>query len=168
MNITWEQVKEFLARLFSRGRQGVETLSDSLDRQAKIQRLAAQVRGLARERNTLIVTIGKKVYALHGRGKVKNRDVLGDCLRLDQIREEIAELKHKIEEIRLSLEERPEVDLEDDSLLAEEEPAATADEPQPEEAEGPAPEVILAVDLAPEVDEAEDDTEDGSPEPARV
>ena len=160
MSSFWEQVKEFCARLFSRGRHGVETLSESLDRQAKIQRLAGQVRGLARERNSLVVTIGKKVYALHSRGKVKNRDVLGDCLRIDQIREEIEGLKRKIEEIRLSsVGDMPEVDLEDESLLAEEEP---------EDAEGPAPEEALQVELAPEVDEAESQDGDGTGEPARV
>ena len=169
MSTTWEQIKDFCARLFSRGRHGVETLSESLDRQARIQRLAGQARGLARERNTLITTIGKKVYALHGRGKVKNRDVLGDCLRIDEIREEIEKLKHQIEEIRLaSMGELPEIELEDDSLLAEEEPVdeppaeveATdeeAEEMAPPEADGPAPEEEEAVCLAPapEVDEAE-------------
>ncbi len=178
MSSNWEQIKDFCARLFRRGRHGVETLSESLDRQARIQRLAGQARALVRERNNLVTTIGKKVYALHNRGKVKNRDVLGDCLRIDQIRAEIEDLKRKIEEIRLAaVEDMPEMDLEDESLLDEEEsaseaPAETetfeeeAEEMTQEEAEGPAPEEAPCVEPAPEVDEAESSKGDGAGEPA--
>jgi hypothetical protein len=186
MNVTWEQRRLFFARLFSRGQHGVETMRESLDRQTRIQRLVGQVRALARERNDLVVTMGKKVYALHTRGKIKNRDVLSDCLRLDQIRAEIADLKRKIEEIRLAdTGEMPPVDLEDDSFLAEDDPvgegedepageaqaevesAEEAEELTPPQADGPAPEPPAPAESAAEADEAESD-ENGAQEPAGV
>lgn len=161
MSDTWEQIRQFLARLFSRGRHGVETVAETLDRQAKIQRLAGQVRTLARERNSLVVTIGKKVYALHTRGKVKNRDVLADCRRIDQIRDQIADLKRQIEEIRLaSMGEMPPVDLEDESLLGEEEAVSEEEAHGEEVAPVEAPEVresgtaeVLMVEVAAESEE---------------
>ncbi|HEY3396427.1 MAG TPA: hypothetical protein VGM19_02110 [Armatimonadota bacterium] len=142
MNDFWEQLRRFLASLFSSGKQGVETLAESIDRQAAIQRLAAQGRGLARERNELLLTIGRKVYSLHQRGKVKNRDVMADCKRLDLIGEELHELKHQIEEIRLaSMADMEPAELLDDSVLADEdietpETEAAAAAPEPEK---PAP-----------------------------
>ena len=175
MNETWEQIKLWFARLFSRGQLGMESTREYLDRQSRVQLLKNQVRSLARERHDLVITIGKKVYALHARGKVKNRDVLSDCLRLDQIRAEIEDLKRKIEEIRLaSLGEMAPVDLEDDSLLAEDEPAGEAqaevesaeegEELAPTQADGPAPEREQPeTAAAPEVSE-----DDGSEEPVGV
>lgn len=169
MSDTWEQVRQFFARLFSRGRHGMETVAETLDRQAKIQRLAGQVRTLARERNNLVVTIGKKVYALHTRGKVKNRDVLADCKRIDAIRDEIADLKRQIEEIRLaSMGEMPPVDLEDESLLGEEEAVAEEEAsggqvtpPEaPEATESAAAEESLPVELAAEGEQAETEEEE--------
>jgi seryl-tRNA synthetase len=176
MSDTWQQIREFFARLFSRGKHGVETVAESLDRQAKIQRLAGQVRALARERNSLVITIGKKVYALHTRGKVKNRDVLADCKRIDQIRDEIAEFKRQIEEIRLaSMGEMPMVDLEDESLLGEEEPAAEAaaqpgvgektEEIAPAPAEEPAAQEAPEPEPPPEVEEAKSKQGEGAVEP---
>lgn len=129
MNEFWTQLKQFCSRLFRSSKHGMETLAETLDRQAAIQRLAAQARALSRERNQLVVTIGKKVYALHRRGKVKNRDVLADCKRIDEIRDEIEKLKAQIEEIRRKAAgDLGEAELEDDSFLAEEE-AAEAGEP---------------------------------------
>jgi len=122
MNEFWTQLKQFCSRLFRTSKHGMETLAETLDRQAAIQRLAAQARALSRERNQLVVTIGKKVYALHRRGKVKNRDVLADCKRIDEIRDQIESLKAQIEEIRRKAAgDLGEAELEDDSLLAEEE-----------------------------------------------
>jgi hypothetical protein len=173
MNDFWEQLKLAFARLFRRGQHGVETMREDLDRRTRIQRLVAQARGLARERNALVTTLGKKVYALHQRGKIKNRDVLSDCLRLDEIRTEIEALKRKIEEIRLAdMGEMPPVDLEDDSALAEEEPEEEmldeAAETAPVQADGPAPEKKRRkAKPAPEVDQ-EESGEDGAGEPAGV
>jgi hypothetical protein len=179
MNTSWEQIKLWFVRIFSRGQLGMESTREYLDRQSRVQLLKNQVRTLARERQSLVMTIGRKVYALHSRGKVKNRDVLSDCLRLDQNRGEIEDLKRKIEEIRLaSLGEMAPVDLEDDSFLGEDEPAGEAqsavesaeqdEELAPPEADGPAPEPEESgPSSAPEVDE-EEGAEDGAEEPAGV
>jgi hypothetical protein len=53
----------------------------------------------ARRRDTL-QTIGEQVYALHGRGRVRNRDVLQNCEALDQIACQLADLHRQVEELR--------------------------------------------------------------------
>ncbi len=147
MSENWEQVKRFLARVFTRGKHGVETLAESLDRQAAIQRLSGQIRALNRERQELVKTIGKKVYTLHLRGKVRNRDVLADCKRLDEARDEIQNLQDQMEQIRRqALREPEEAALADETELTEEEaPEAEA----AEEEQAAEPEKAVAVE-APE------------------
>ncbi len=158
MNEFWMQLKQFCSRLFRSSKHGMETLAETLDRQAAIQRLAAQARALSRERNQLVVTIGKKVYALHRRGKVKNRDVLADCKRIDEIRDQIESLKAQIEEIRRKAAgDLGEAELEDDSFLAEEEAAEEggAEAAPAEEGEAEAGAAEAVAEPAPEPEAAE-------------
>jgi hypothetical protein len=92
-----------LGQLFWRNaRQSGEAAAEALEQRAAIQRLAGQIRKLDKERGELVRQIGGKVYALHGQGKVRNQDVLGDCQRIDTIREEIGTLQREIEKIRLA------------------------------------------------------------------
>ena len=137
MSMEWESVRAYMDRLFRRSRESVETLAETLDRQAVIQRLAGQARGLVRERNQLLLAVGKKVYTLHLRGKVKNRDVLGDCRQIDQIRARIERLQEQIEEIRRQGAEEPELPivLDDEELGDDEAPSA---QPAPEAEAAPA------------------------------
>ena len=122
-----QQARETLDRLFQGSKHSVEVIAESLDRQAAIQKLTAQTRGLRRERNELITTIARKVYSLHTRGKVHNRDVLGDCRRTDEIVQQIQTLQQQIEEVRLQamVGEELVVDIEDEAPVTEE-----AEEPE--------------------------------------
>jgi len=59
-----------------------------------------KIRDLAREREKLIVEMGTKVYTLHRRDKVQNRDLLADCERVDTIAEDIDRIELEITEIK--------------------------------------------------------------------
>ena len=130
MNVNWEKVRGWSHRVFRRGKVGMESLAVSLDRQAMIHTLTTQMRGLMRQRNELLLGIGKKVYTLYVRGKVRNKDVLADCDKIDAVREQIKALQAQIDEIRSQ--SRGEVGdeaLSDESLLAEEEGSGEEETP---------------------------------------
>jgi hypothetical protein len=160
MNTIWDDLRLLFRRLFRRGRAGVETLGVSLERQAALQRVAANFRALARERDDLLKTIGRKVYTLHVRGKVRNRDVLADCRRIDELREEMRALQVQMDAIRLRGSGEPgDATLTDDSQLGDdEEPEMGA----AEEKADPAPEPEKALETAAETEsEAESEEEAG-------
>jgi hypothetical protein len=90
-----------LGRLFWRSaKERGEAAAEVIEQRAQIQKLALQVRKLDRERSALIRQIGAKVYSLHGKGKVRNQDVRVDCVRIDEIMENITKLHQEIEIIR--------------------------------------------------------------------
>ncbi|MEN6305218.1 MAG: hypothetical protein ABFD96_21020 [Armatimonadia bacterium] len=116
-----------LGNLFWRSaRESGEAAADAIEQRTAIQRLALQIRKLDKERSALIRTIGAKVYGLHGQGKVRNQDVLVDCVRIDAILADISVLQKQIERIRLaSLEKGIEVPiLSDEAPLTDEEGVA--------------------------------------------
>jgi len=118
----WEQIKQVLREFFRGSKERVSGLAGTIDRQASIRKLAAQIGLLRRERHQLLLTMGKKAYSLHTRGKVRNRDILEDCLRIDEIEAEVSEFQDRIEEIRRQ--PGPEqdllIELEDEQPVAEE------------------------------------------------
>ena len=118
----WEQIKQVLREFFRGSRERVSGLAGTIDRQAGMRKLAAQIGLLRRERHQCLLTMGKKAYSLHTRGKVRNRDILEDCLRIDEIGAEISEFQDRIEEIRRQAgpEEDLIVELEDEQPVTEE------------------------------------------------
>jgi len=118
----WEQIKQVLREFFRGSRERVSGLAGTIDRQAGMRKLAAQIGLLRRERHQRLLTMGKKAYSLHTRGKVRNRDILEDCLRIDEIEAEISEFQDRIEEIRRQAgpEEDLLVELADEQPVAEE------------------------------------------------
>ena len=119
----WEQIKQVLREFFRGGKKRVSGLAGTIDRQAGMRKLAAQIGLLRREGHQLLLTMGKKAYSLHARGKVRNRDILEDCLRIDEIGAEVSEFQDRIEQIRRQAgpEEDLIVELEDEQPVAEEE-----------------------------------------------
>lgn len=112
-----------------------EDVSALQDRRNEIHRLA-------RERQQLLVDMGAKVYTLHRKGKVQNRDLLVDCERIDGIAEEIKRLELEIAEIKRAQGGGREVEIEDESPVVAPEDAdvsATADIPQETDKEGEVP-----------------------------
>jgi len=81
-------------------RENSDSATGWWEAKSAIQSRQSQIRRLIRQRNETTMGIGSKVYTLHKRGKVRNRDLVADCDRLDQIGERIEELKHEIEELR--------------------------------------------------------------------
>lgn len=103
----------------------------------------SQIRRLARERKQLLFDMGAKVYTLHRRGRVQNRDLLADCERIDTIAEEIRRLELEIAEIQRAHEGgEPEMVVEDESPVAAPEDADVSTEgeiPQETDKEGEVP-----------------------------
>ncbi len=118
----WEQIKQVLREFFRGSKERVSGLAGTIDRQASIRKLTAQIGLVRRERRQLLLTMGKKAYSLHTRGKVRNRDILEDCLRIDEIEAEISEFQDRIEQIRRQAgpEEDLLVELEDEQPVVEE------------------------------------------------
>lgn len=159
-----------LGQLFWRNaRESGEAAAEALEQRAAIQRLAGQIRKLDKERGELVRQIGGKVYALHSQGKVRNQDVLVDCQRIDEIKQEIAGLQQDIEKIRAaSLEKGLEIPvLSDESGLTEE---AEGNEPVAATVVAVAEEPEVVIEMEPEGAQeeaaAEAQPEAGSDEPA--
>ena len=165
MSSFWQQVTQSLSPLIRGSKHSVEIMAESLRRQGAMQKLAARIRTLNRERSQLIRSIGKKVYSLHTRGQVRNQDVLSDCLRIDETAQEIEGLRDQIEDLRRQAAAGEElvVDIEDEAPLTEE----TEEEPGPvelpaEQPPEPAREELVA-DVESEVEMAKE--EEGVAEP---
>ncbi len=122
MSSFWEQVRQSFGPVVRGSKQSVGVMAEGLRRRAAMQKLAGRIRALNRERSQLVRTIGKKVYSLHTRGKVRNQDVLSDCLRIDETAQEIEALHQQMEELRrqAATGEQLVVDIEDETPLAEE------------------------------------------------
>lgn len=121
---------------------GGSTAAEWWEEKSAIQARASEIRKLNRQRHEVVVGIGSKVYTLHRRGKVRNRDLLTDCERIDDIGDDIERLKAEIEEIRRRRQEAqlPPEQIEDDSPVVDEadvDTSVAAEEPAPEE-EAPA------------------------------
>lgn len=149
-----DDLKQVSANLFRRGRKRVDIIAVAIDKRSEMSKAAAAIRKANRERDDLVVEIGKKVYSLHTRGKVTNKDVLGDCEHIDEINAEVAGLRDKIEEIRRGLADKGiTVELEDASELSEEAPEEPSEAPEPA---ADASEDTEQEEAAPDTDEDDD------------
>lgn len=170
-------VKSMSRRLTRWARRTGGAASEWWDEVNAIQRRRSEIRDLARERQQLLVEMGTKVYSLHRRGKVKNRDLRGDCERIEEIGDDVERLEREIAELKRSqqMQEPTEVEIEDESsVVAEEdieEPGVEepeAGEPtigESEEPEATAPEVMPSEAGAPEAeDEAGAEDEPSGPQ----
>jgi cell division protein FtsB len=81
-------------------KRGGDSLAQAARRLAQVQRLQSQMQRLRARRRDTLQAIGEQVYALHGRGRVRNRDVLQNCEALDQIACQLADLHRQVEELR--------------------------------------------------------------------
>ena len=159
MSSFWQQVTQSISPLVRGSKHSVEGMAEGLRRQGAMQKLAARIRVLNRERSQLVRTVGKKVYSLHTRGQVRNQDVLSDCLRIDETAQEIEALQDQIEDLRRQAVAGEElvVDIEDETPLTEDakEEAGAADLPAEQPAE-PGGEELVA-DAESEVEMAEEE-----------
>ena len=123
-------------------------LTSAVNTQRKVRGLQKQIADLVTERDRAMAEIGRKVYALYGRDKVRNQDILPLCARIDALGKQIEELNAKVREVA---EPRPrgelaETAVSDDTELGDEATeeaeavegveAETAEEPDAEESAG--------------------------------
>jgi len=108
-------------------------VSASVGHQRKLRGLRNEITDLVRTRDRFMSDMGHMVYTLHGRGKVRNADLLAVCERVDEINASVDELNRQIQELtkpapRGQVEE---VELEDETefVEAEEEGEEEPDEP---------------------------------------
>ncbi|MCX7599056.1 MAG: hypothetical protein N2512_09350 [Armatimonadetes bacterium] len=121
----WRQrISEGLQRMVTWIRRGSEAAGEWLDEKTAITSRLRTIRRLRADQQRLLNTIGAKVYTLHTRGKVRNRDVLADCQRIDEILAQIERLRKEIEEIKRRS-TRPEIQL---MAVEDEEPLVQAEE----------------------------------------
>jgi len=104
-------------------------LATALSTQRQMRALHKQITDLVGERDRLMADIGLKVYALYGRGKVRNADLLPLCERITAIGERIEGLNEQVRELaeptpRGGLAEAP---VADDTEIPEDAPEAEAE-----------------------------------------
>jgi hypothetical protein len=118
-------------------------LASAVSTQWQIRKLQKEIAEFVEERDRLMMEIGHKVYALHGRGKVKNADLLELCRRIEGLGSSVDALNERIRNLSEPAPkgELEETEVEDETSLEEaEEPAeepSTAPPPPPEEPDSP-------------------------------
>ena len=138
-----DQARQAGANIWETIKRTGGSAADAAQRALQVQRLSAQIRKMESQQRRVVFTIGQKVYELHGLGKVRNKDVLNECIKIDELSEQIELVKSQIEQIRAEAKERPEQELEDSGFLTEE----------VEDTDGEA-EVEVEMEVEVEVDEA--------------
>jgi len=135
MNDFMTKTSKSLSRLFRRAKEVGDDAAEVTGTKLHEMRLATGIRRLPGERETLLKQIGTKVYTLHTRGKVRNRDVDTDCVKIDDLNTQIRDLRKQIEEIQRR---RSGLDLEV-ADLADETPVADGDEGEAQAIATPGP-----------------------------
>ncbi len=118
-----DKAKNFVGRLYRKSREvGSEIIQTA--------RLKKEIVDLESRREEVFIEMGKKVWALYGKGLVKNADLLSFCRDIESIDSEVRAKENEIEEIRAR---RPqeEADVEEEEAGIESEPEVPS-EPAPE------------------------------------
>lgn len=125
-----DKMKSVNRRVSRWARHTGEIVSQWWEDVSALQERRNEIHRLARERQQLLIDMGAKVYTLHRRGKVQNRDLLADCERIDRIAEDIKRLEREIAEIKHAQSVGPrEVELKDDSPVVAPEDAGVSAAP---------------------------------------
>ncbi|MGC9319354.1 MAG: hypothetical protein ACP5KN_15080 [Armatimonadota bacterium] len=134
-----DQMKSLNRNLSRWARRTGNVVSQWWEEVSAIQERRSEIRELSRERRRLLVEMGTKVYSLHRKGKVQNRDLLGDCERIDEIGDTIERLEQEIAELKRTAAAKPPktIEVEDESSVVSEEDIEepAAEEPAEGEAE---------------------------------
>jgi len=137
-------------------------LQETVSTKRQIAGLRKKITDLVAERDRVMLEIGRKVYALYGRDKVRNQDILPLCERIEQAGEAISALNEQVRELAKPKPTgvlRP-TELEDETELAEEEePEGEAEEEEAAPAEEGAEDAEAAGDEAAEGGGAEEEAE---------
>ena len=109
-------------------------ISSAMSTQWQIRGLQKQIADLVEERDGVLLQMGHKVYALYGRDKVKNADLLGLCRQIEDIGRQIDGLNQEIRALSepKAQGELGEADLEDETAVEEAEEPPAAENAPPE------------------------------------
>ena len=156
-----QQIRQNLREMWQRFTAGAKDTSQSagayLDRQRKVVALRSELRKAEADRGGLYAQMGRKVYALHLKEKVANRDLLRSCQEIDELNTLIEAKKTQVEAL-LAIPDDEEVEIEDETEVPEEEADA------PEEQRGEAEETDEAEEEGDEAEEQSDDPEEAPDE----
>lgn len=133
-----ENVRQLWQRLSSGARDTGQSAGAYLERQRKVVSLRGDVRNAKGQRSKLYNVMGRKVYALHLKGKVENKDLLRSCHEVDELNTLIEAKQTQIDAL-LAAPEEEDVAIEDDRGIPEEEGAVEEGEEPEEEPEEPSP-----------------------------
>ena len=171
-----EKVKSVNRRVSRWARRTGSAVTQWWEEASALQERRNRMRRLARERRQLLAAMGTKVYTLHRKGKVQNRDLLADCGKIDQIGEDIERIEEEIAEIKRARAAAPrEVEVEDEAPIVadedvdvsagevEEAPAEEPEDAPAEEADSDAPAEDEAPSFATPADDAGDEAGDPPP-----
>jgi predicted hydrocarbon binding protein len=114
-----------------------ETTTDRLQRYRHIQDLNTQIKKARARREELHVLMGRKVYALHKKGKVANKDLLKQCEEIDELVKAMEQCQQEIDRLKAEPAEE-EVEVTDESPVEGSAPEAEA--PGEEQASEPSEE----------------------------
>ncbi len=146
------------ARLTTGARDTSQSASAYVERQRKLSALRGEVRAAEVDRGGLYTQMGRKVYALHLKEKVANRDLLRSCQEIDELGTLIEAKRTQIEAL-LSIPDDEEIELEDETEVGQEE-EGEAEEPEEPAEEEEEKEEEVAAEAAHEAEEPEEPAEE--------
>ena len=96
-------------------------LSTTVGTHRQIRGLQRKITDLVSERDRVMLEIGRKVFALYGRDKVRNADIIPLCERIEKVTEAVAGLNEEVQELSKPKPkgELEEATLEDETEIAE-------------------------------------------------
>ena len=133
-------------RLSTGAKQTSHTAGEYVQRQRKVAALKLEVRRAQAQRDELYNVMGRKVYALHRKAKVANKDLLRRCQEIDELSAVTEAKQAQIEALRAAGEQ--EVEIEDETPLTEQEEEQEAEEEEAEEEEAEEEEAEQAEEAA--------------------
>ncbi len=122
-----QQAKEFASAALS-------DITESVGTHRQVRGLQKNITDLVGERDRVMLEIGRKVFALYGRDKVRNADIIPLCERIEEITAAVAEVNEEVQELSKP---KPKGEMEAAEIVDETELAGDEDADPPAEAEEP-------------------------------
>ena len=127
-------LKELWKRFSTGARDTGQSAGAYLDRQRRVVALRGEVRKAEGARRKLYITMGRKVYALHLRAGVANKDLLRSCHEIDELNTLIEAKETQIEAL-LAAPEEGEVEIEDETAVPDDKGEEEEEDAEEEEEE---------------------------------
>jgi len=82
------------------GKKSVDNIANAVDTHSEISRLSGKMKRLNEQRDAALAEIGKKVFALYGRGKVANAEIIAECEKVEALAAEVTKLREQMDTVR--------------------------------------------------------------------